>query len=129
MAQVAFRVEGALVLVSALSVGLEEVDLFLCASSLSEDSSMCHFGKQGSSPFDLHKPMSGVVISQLSSFYAEEIQEPGSSLLGLLHEVFSSGVAFPLSRPAKTLRWPFWPYSREGASLSVPAVPDLLALP
>jgi len=40
-----------------------------------------------------------------------------------------SGIVFPLSWSAKTLFWPFWPYSRPGACQTVPAVPDLLALP
>jgi len=37
--------------------------------------------------------------------------------------------AFPVLRHAKTLLWPFWPFSRPGTCRTVPAVPDLLALP
>jgi len=36
---------------------------------------------------------------------------------------------FPLMRYMKTLLWPFWPYWRPGACRTVPAVPNLLALP
>jgi len=86
MAQVAFRVEVALVLLSAVWVGLEEVRLCLCASSVPVDYWQCHFGKEGSRQFDFDKPMPGVVQWQLSPFYAQEIQHPASSLPGLLRE-------------------------------------------
>ena len=65
VAQVAIWVEVAFVLVSAVSVGLEEVHLFLCAFSMSVDSLLCHFGKDGSRQIDFHKPLPGVVLSQL----------------------------------------------------------------
>ena len=86
MAQVAFRVEVSLVLVSAVWVGLEEECPCLRASSVSVDSWQCHFGKEGSRQFDFHKLLPGVVLLQLSPFYAQEIQHPASSLPGLLHE-------------------------------------------
>jgi len=86
MAQVAFRVEVALVLVSAVWVGLEEMYPCLCASSVSVDSWRCHFGKEGSRQFNFHKPLPHVVLLQLSPVYAQEIQHPASSLPGLLRE-------------------------------------------
>ena len=84
MAQVAFRVEVALVLVSAVLVRLEEVRPCLCASSLSVDTLRCYCGKEGSRQFDFHKPLPGVVLLKLSPFYAQEIQHPTSCLPGLL---------------------------------------------
>jgi len=59
-------VEVALVLVSAICVGLEEVHPCLCASSVSVDSLQWHFGKNGSRRYDFHKPSPGVVLSQHS---------------------------------------------------------------
>jgi len=129
MAQVAFQVEVELFLMSAVWVGLEEVRPCPCASSLSVDSWRCHFGKEGSRQFDFDKPLPGVVLLQLSPFYAQEIQHPASSLPRLLREASKSAAAFPLSRLAKTLLQPFSPYSTPGACLTVLAVPDLLALP
>ena len=79
--------EVASVLVSAVLVGLEEVHPFLGASSMSVNSSLCHFGKEGSRQFDFNNPLPGVILSQLSPFNAQEIQQPASSLLGLLCEV------------------------------------------
>jgi len=87
MAPVVFRVEVALVLVSAVCVGPGEVCPCLCASSVSVNSLRCHFGKEGSRQFDCHKPSPGVILSQLSPFYAQETQHPASSLPGLLGEV------------------------------------------
>jgi len=86
MVQVAFRVEVALVLVSAVWVELEEVRPCLCTSSVSVDSWGWRFGKEGSRQFDFHKPLPGVILLQLSPFYAEEIQHPASSLPVLLQE-------------------------------------------
>ena len=86
MAQVAFRVEVALVLVLAVWVGLEEVRPCLSASSVSVDSWRCHFGKEGSRQFHFHKPLPGVIPLQVSPFHAQEIQHPASSLPGLLRE-------------------------------------------
>jgi len=87
MAQVAVRVEVALVQVSAVPVRLEEVRLCHCASSVSVESLRCHFGKEGSCQFDFHKPLPGVVLSQLSPFYAQEFQHPTFSLPRLLRKV------------------------------------------
>ena len=66
--------EVALVLVSAVCVKLEEVRPCLRASSVSVDLLRCHFDKERSGQFDCHKPSPGVVLSQLSPFYAQEIQ-------------------------------------------------------
>jgi len=129
MAQVAFWVEVAWVLVAPVCVGLEEVRPCLCASRVSVDSLRCHFGKEGGRRFGFHKPSPGVIILQLSPFYAQQIQHPTSSLPGLLRKVSWTGDVLPLSRRAKTLFWPFLPYSRRGACLTVLAVPDLVALP
>jgi len=86
MAQVAFQVEVALVLVSAVWVGLEEVRPSLCTSSVSVDSWRCHFGKEGCRQFDFDKPLPWVILLQVSSFYPQEIQHPASSLPGLLRK-------------------------------------------
>jgi len=66
-------VEEALVLGSAVSVGLEEVRRCLSASSVSVDPWRCHFGTEGSCQFDFHKPLPGGVLLQLSTFNAQEI--------------------------------------------------------
>ena len=129
MARVAFLVDVVLVLVSAISVRLEEVHPCLWTSRVYVDSSRCHFGKEGSHRLDFHTPSLGVVLSQLSPFYAQEIQHPASSLPRLLCEVCRSGVGCSLSQHAKTLLWPIPPYSRPGACLTVLPVPDLLASP
>ena len=129
MVQVAFRVKVALLLVLGVCVELEGVSPSFCASSVSVDSLRFHFGMDGSRQFHLHKPSPGVVLSQLSPCYTKEILHPASSLRGLLRKVSWSAVLFPLSLRAKTLHLPFSPYSRQGACLTVLAVPDLLALP
>ena len=67
--------------------GLVEVDPFLCASSVSDDSSMCHVGKEGSRLFGSHEPLTGDDPSQPSPFYAQDTQVPTLSLLRLQHEV------------------------------------------
>jgi hypothetical protein len=43
-----------------------EVRRFHCASSVSADSLLCHFGMEGSSLFDFHKPLPGVFLSRPS---------------------------------------------------------------
>jgi hypothetical protein len=54
VAHVAFRVEAAFWAdVPPVQV---EVRRFLCASSVSADSLLCHFGMEGSSLFDFYKP-------------------------------------------------------------------------
>jgi len=87
MAQVAFRVKAALVLVPALCVGLQQVRLSLYASSVSVDSLRSHLGKEASRQVDSLEPSPGVVLLQLSPFYAQEIEHPAPSLPGLLREV------------------------------------------
>ena len=77
----AFRVEVAFVLVSAVCVGREAVPPFFGASTMSVQHSLCHFDKEGSRQLDFHKPLPGVILLQLSPFYAQEIQHPASSLL------------------------------------------------
>jgi len=44
-------------------------------------------------------------------------------------QVSWSGIAFRLLQHMKTVLGPFWPYPRPGTIWTVPAVPDLLALP
>jgi len=96
---VAFQAEMALAVV--------EVHLCLCVSSVTADSLLCHFGKQGNHSFDFHYSMPNVFILPPSPLYAQETQLRASSLLGLRHEVFWLGGAFhPLWR-VKTLLWPF----------------------
>jgi len=67
--------------------------------------------------------------SQQSPFHAQEAKHPASSLDGYRRKVSWSGIVFPLLWLTKTLHWPFSQYSRPGACRTVPAVPDLLALP
>jgi hypothetical protein len=66
---------------------LVEVRWFLCASSVSTDSLLCHFGMEGSRLFDFYKPLPGVFLSQPSSFDDQETQLLVSSLFGLRCEV------------------------------------------
>jgi hypothetical protein len=73
VAQVAFRAEVPQV--------LDEVRLFLCASSGSPDSVLNHFGMEGSRPDDVCKPLPGVFPSQPSPSDAQETQLLASSLL------------------------------------------------
>jgi len=56
MVEMAFWTEVASVLVLALSVGLVEVHLLLCASSISAESLLCRFGKPSSPLFDTNEP-------------------------------------------------------------------------
>jgi len=70
-----------------------------------------------------------IAVLQPSPFYALETQLPIHSLHRLQLKVSWKGIVFPLLSPAKTLPWPFWPYSRFGACGIVLAIPDLLALP
>jgi hypothetical protein len=86
VAQVAFRVEAAFR--AKVPPVLVEVRQILCASSMSTDSLLCHFGMEGSRPFDFYQPLSGVFQSQPSPFNAQEPQLLASSLLGLRREVF-----------------------------------------
>jgi hypothetical protein len=74
VAQLAFRAEVASVVV--------EVHSWLCVSSISVDSVVCHFGKEGSHLFDFHKQLPGGFPSQPSPYYAMEKHHPVSFLLG-----------------------------------------------
>jgi hypothetical protein len=62
---------------------LVEVQRFLCTSSVSADSLLCHFDIEGSHLFDFYKPLPGVFVSQPSPFDDQETQLLASSLLGL----------------------------------------------
>jgi len=64
-----------------------EVHIFLHISSVSADSSRCHFGMECIPPFDCVEASPGVFLSQPSPFYALEMQHPASSLLRLQREV------------------------------------------
>jgi hypothetical protein len=59
-----------------------EVHPCLCASSLSVDALVCHFGQEGSRLFDFHEPWQGVFLSQPSPCYPQETKQSASSLLG-----------------------------------------------
>jgi hypothetical protein len=108
---------------------LVEVRRILCASSVSADSLLCHFGMEGSRPYNHNKLLPGVFLSQPSPFCAQETQHLTSSLLAQLRKDSESVVGFPLLRYAKTLIWSFLPYSTQGACQTVSGVPDLLASP
>jgi hypothetical protein len=79
MAQVAIRAKVVAVMV--------EVHPCLSASNVSLDCVRCHYGKEGSPPFDFREPLPVVFQSQPSSCYARETQHPVSSLVGLRREV------------------------------------------
>jgi len=121
MAQVAFRVEVALVVV--------ELHPCHCATSMFVELLRCQFGKEGSCLFDCHERLLGIFQSQPLPCYARETLWPASSLPGLWREVSKLVVAFPVLRRVKALLWPFWPYSRQDACWTVQALPDLLVLP
>ena len=53
-----------------------EVHTCLCTSSVSANSLLCHFGKEGSHPFDFHELLPDVIVSQPSPCYARETQLP-----------------------------------------------------
>jgi len=114
---------------SALCVGRVEVHLFLCVSSVSAESVRCHFGKEGSWTFGFDESLPGVFVSQPSPLCAQETEHPTSFLLGRRRVVSLWDISFPQTWRTKSLLWPFWPYSTPGACRTVPAVPDLLALP
>ena len=118
--QVAFRAQVRPVLV--------EVHQLLCASSMSVDSSRCHFGKESSRPIPFHEPLPGNFLSQSSVVCARETELPTSSHLGLQCEVCWSWFEFSLLQCPTTLLWPLWRYSTQGACWTVLAVPDLLTL-
>jgi hypothetical protein len=96
---------------------------------MSADSLRWHFGKEGSRTFGFDEALLGVFVSQPSPFCAQETQHPASFVLGSWRVVSLCDILFPQLRRAKSLLWPFWPYSMPGACRTVPAVPDLLALP
>jgi hypothetical protein len=73
--QVVFRAKVALVVV--------EEHLCLCVSSVTADSLLCHFGKEGSHLCDFHESMLGVFLLSPSPSHAQENQFLASSLLGL----------------------------------------------
>jgi len=78
-ADVVFRAEVPPVLV--------EVCWFLCASSVSADSLLCHYDMEGSRPYDVSKPLPGVFLLQPRSSFAQQTQLLTSSLLGIQREV------------------------------------------
>jgi len=127
--QVVFWVDVASGLVLAVWVALVEVHPCLCVSSVSGDSVLCDFGKEGSRPSDFPEAWPGVVPTQPLYFYGKPTQLPASSLFRLPPKVAWLLIESPLLWCTKTLLWPFWRYSRLGACQTVLAVPDLLALP
>ena len=88
----AFRAEVALVVV--------DVHLCLGVSSMTVDSFLCHYTKEGSRPFDFHESLPGVFLLPPSPCYAQKTQHLTSSHLGLRHEVSYSVVARPQLRHA-----------------------------
>jgi len=121
VAQVAFWAEVTQVVV--------EVHPCLCVSSVTADSLLCHFGKEGSCPFDIYESLLGAFLSPPSPFYIQDTKFLASSLLGLWHEVSRLVGASPQLQCAKSLLWPLWPHWRQGACRTVLWVPDFPALP
>jgi len=126
---VACRAKAESALDSPVCVGRVEVHLILCLSSVSADSFQCHFRKEGSRTCGFDDALLGVCVSQPSPFHAQETHVPASSVRGTQRVVSLWAIWFPPFLRVKSLPWPFWPYSTPGACRSVPAVPDLLALP
>jgi hypothetical protein len=118
--QVAFQAEVAPVVV--------EVQVCLCASSITAGSSLCHFGKQGCHLFDFHKSLSNVFLSPPSPCYDQDAELHLSSLLRVRSEVSWFVVAFPVLWCTNTLHCPLWPYSRQGTCRTVLPIPVLPAL-
>jgi hypothetical protein len=82
----AFRVEA--VFRTEVPPVLVELWRFLCASSVTADSWLCHFGMEGSRQFDFYKPLPGVFLSQPSPFNDQETQLLASFLLKFQLEVY-----------------------------------------
>jgi hypothetical protein len=62
---------------------LVEVHRFGCTSPVAGDAVLYHCGKECSCPFDLYRPLLGVILSKASPIYSEETQLLTSSRLGL----------------------------------------------
>jgi len=92
----------------------------LCSAILASKAAVC---------FDVHQPLPGVLLSQSLPVDAQHTQHHACSLLGLQREHSRLVFAFPLTWHAKTIFWPFWPYSMQGAGRNVLAVLDLFASP
>jgi len=80
-AEVACRVEVVLVWLSSVSVGQENLQLFLCVSHMYAQSVESHYGKQGIGVFDFDEAATGVNLSQCSPVYVKDNQYPAASLL------------------------------------------------
>jgi len=128
-AEVAFLAQVASALESAVCISRVEMHLFFYVSRVSEESSQCHVGEKGIRLCRFEKAWLGVFLSQPSPCHGPETENLSSSLLGSRRAVNWSDIAFPLLLCEKTHLRPFWAYSRQGACCTVPAVPDLLALP
>jgi len=126
--QAVFWAEMALGVVLVVCVGRVEVDTCLSTYRVFADSARCNFVKWH---LCVWFQWSLAECLSIAAFiiYAQVTQLPASSLLRPLHEVSWSGIAFPLSRRAKPLLWPFRPDSWPGTCQTVPPGPDLLALP
>jgi len=127
--QVALWVDEVWVPMLAVQVELVELHQCLCACSISGDSVLFQFGKEGRCPVDFPKAWQGVFPLSSSHFSAKETQLPTASVVGLWHEFTWLGIALPLVWGTETFLRPLWPYSTWGACQTVLAVPDLLALP
>ena len=68
-------------LVLDVCVRLVQEHLDICTSSVSGDSSLCHFDKEDSSLIDSDESLPGVLPSQPSPLYVQETQHAASRLL------------------------------------------------
>jgi hypothetical protein len=68
-------------------IGLVKELPYLCASSVSGDSSLSHFGEEDSGVRGSDESLPGVFTSQSSPFYAPDTEHTSSSLLWLQHKV------------------------------------------
>ena len=85
--QVAFKVQVVSVLVLAVCVCLVGVSRLLSTLSISAESVLSHFGKEGSCSYDIHRPLQGVIPLQPSPAYAQESPLPAGSVVGHRHKV------------------------------------------
>jgi len=71
-----------------LRLVLLEVCQFICASSVSTESLLCHSGVEGSQPYEFYQSLPDLFLMHPLPYYSQETQLLAYSLLGLRHEVF-----------------------------------------
>jgi len=77
----------------------------------------------------LWRSIAGCLFIAAFTFLCTANSTPRCFFLGPRREDSWSDIVLPLLRRANSHLWLFWTYSRPGSCRTVPAVPDLLALP